>query len=306
MHYNLPNFIIGGAPKSGTSSLFNYLSEHPEVCASTIKETAFFINNYTGNIANDRERYSRYFSLCHSQKIIMEGSAGYLGYGPVVAERMANLLQSPKILFILRNPVDRFRSYFNYRKSMYAFPDSLTLDEYYNACLSYQNNRTLNDNDRFTEYDLLALEHGKYVDYLPEYFRWIGPSNVLIMFYDDLKEDERAFVMRICDFIGIDRNYYNTYSFRKVNETIKAKSAGVHKIAIKINTTFEPFFRKNMKIKRFFADIYRKVNILESKSPQLALSGNQILWEYYARSIAELRHFLEKPSLWLKNENSDH
>ena len=51
--YVLPNLIIAGTPKSGTSSIFTYLRAHPSVCGSKIKETAFFQKGYLGRINED-------------------------------------------------------------------------------------------------------------------------------------------------------------------------------------------------------------------------------------------------------------
>ena len=61
----LANFVIGGTEKAGTTSVFDYLSAHPQVCASSRKETDFFRNEYSGEREVDARRYAAYFERCN-------------------------------------------------------------------------------------------------------------------------------------------------------------------------------------------------------------------------------------------------
>ena len=104
----LANFVIGGTEKSGTTSVFDYLSAHPQVCASSIKETDFFRHGYTGDLAADARRYASYFEHCDSRSLVrLEASPGYLGEAATVAPRLRALVPEAKVLFILRDPVER-------------------------------------------------------------------------------------------------------------------------------------------------------------------------------------------------------
>src|SRR5687768_10444593 len=98
----LANFIIGGTDKAGTTSVFTYLSAHPSVCGSVIKETNFFRDYYTGDREVDVANYTSYFGHCaHVAPIVMEASPVYLAGGAEVAVRVHALIPQTKLLFIL-------------------------------------------------------------------------------------------------------------------------------------------------------------------------------------------------------------
>src|SRR5580765_445608 len=87
--HRFANFVIGGTEKAGTTSVFDYLSAHPQVCTSSRKETDFFRNGYTGNPEVDARRYGSFFERCDSRTpVIAEASPGYLGEAATVAPRM--------------------------------------------------------------------------------------------------------------------------------------------------------------------------------------------------------------------------
>ncbi len=91
----LPNFIIGGTLKAGTTSVYTYLNSHPHICGSSTKETRFFNKKYTDNKPIDIKTYSSYFNKCLSvneQKIVFEASPQYLEGGEKVAKRINKLI----------------------------------------------------------------------------------------------------------------------------------------------------------------------------------------------------------------------
>ena len=100
----LPNLILGGAPKSGTSSLYFWLSEHPEIFASKTKETFFFndkINKFNKNcncIEHSIKDYSKFFDGSRKEKIIFEATAAYI-YSKNALKNLKNFQEPPKIIF---------------------------------------------------------------------------------------------------------------------------------------------------------------------------------------------------------------
>ena len=127
----LANFIIAGTEKAGTTSVFTYLSTHPSVCGSVVKETDFFRNAYTGDREKDITNYASFFeNHSHEKPIIMEASPGYLGSGAEVAARIHSLIPNTKLLFILRNPIDRMYSSFNFHVSKLNLNANLSFEEF--------------------------------------------------------------------------------------------------------------------------------------------------------------------------------
>ena len=114
----LPSFIIVGAARSGTTSLYEYLENHPSVLPPVKKETGFF--NYAYN--NNSNWYKMYFpTIAEKQKaeniqknsiITGEATPSYL-IDPRVPKRISSLLPKIKLIILLRNPIDRAISHYN-------------------------------------------------------------------------------------------------------------------------------------------------------------------------------------------------
>lgn len=139
-----PNFFLVGASKSGTTSLYHYLQQHPAVFMSPVKEPFFFAieDNIQGldtfslkafsSIKNqaivDAATYKKLFKQVQSEKIIGEASTNYLSI-PYVAKKIWQWNPSAKILAILRNPYDALYSNFlmGQRQGRYSGKDFITV-----------------------------------------------------------------------------------------------------------------------------------------------------------------------------------
>ena len=98
----LPNLIIAGVPKSGTTFLFQLLRNHPEICTSLIKETRSFKRDISGKCIIDLEKYSNFFSHHKNEKIILEASPGYFYGGKEMASFIGKTLKNVKIINLKR------------------------------------------------------------------------------------------------------------------------------------------------------------------------------------------------------------
>lgn len=98
----LPNALIIGASKGGTTSLYHWLRRHPGVCASRVKEVQYFGDNYRMG----PRWYAAQFAPRSAHEIRMEASPSYL-WDPRVPERVRRLLGTPKLIVLLREPVER-------------------------------------------------------------------------------------------------------------------------------------------------------------------------------------------------------
>src|SRR5947209_1159841 len=133
----LPDFLIIGAQKAGTTSLYRYLAAHPDIVASTRKEVHFFdINFWRGewwyrSLFPLRRRLQRRPPLRNRPAITGEASPYYL-FHPFAPERAAQLLPDAKLIVLLRDPVERAWSHYrhevaNGRETM-TFPDALAAE----------------------------------------------------------------------------------------------------------------------------------------------------------------------------------
>jgi len=103
------NLFIIGASKCGTTSFYNILKEHPDICMSSTKETSYF------SLSEEKQKeinYQDYYSHCTNQKILGEVSPIYseLHTAPWTAERIYKYNSEAKIIYLIRNPIDRLKS----------------------------------------------------------------------------------------------------------------------------------------------------------------------------------------------------
>lgn len=107
---NLPTFIVAGAAKAGSSSLYHYLGLHPEVCMSAGKEPAFFTKNW----GKDLSFYAASFAQCSRAKAFGEATVEYM-VDPEAPARIAQVLPDVRLVFSLRDPVERAVSHYWHR-----------------------------------------------------------------------------------------------------------------------------------------------------------------------------------------------
>ena len=298
---NLPNFIIGGTNKAGTTSIFNYLNAHPKVCGSIIKETRFFQKDYIGELSQDKKTYSKYFKNCSNKcSVIMEATPSYLSRGRVVAEKIKIVLGDPKLLFILRNPIDRLFSYYNFQKSRFEIPLDLSFDDYVEISMEYET-KNIPINTKFDIRHLKLLGFGKYSTFIREYDDIFHSKNILIAFQEEMTKDLNNFMINLCKYLEIDSEFYSTYKFIKSNATFFGKNRKLHSIALRYNIVFEPMFNKIPKLKFHLKKAYKKINESKKKRSFLSDSTKHILKEYYKPSVQELmqRDGIKLPESWI-------
>lgn len=110
----LPDFVIIGAMKCGTTSLFRWLGEQPEVHLPEIKEPHFFSRDDRWN--RGLEWYRSLFGEAEAESVTGEASASYTDprFSPLAAERMATIVPRARLIFLIRDPVERIRSHYRH------------------------------------------------------------------------------------------------------------------------------------------------------------------------------------------------
>ena len=211
--HSFPDFILFGAMKSGTTSLFQYLAGHPELLYSTIKEPSFFSYKYNAGL----EYYLNHFPLSKdvNNKLVFEASVTYL-HDPKAANRIKKIIPNVKLIAILRDPIERAISHYNYYSSISYFT---------------KKNQHLIEKRPITQvftHDMNGLEkewNKKYCQFslygkqLKSYYRLFDSKNILILDFDDLKRNSKETLYRISEFLGIDSSYFGSYE--ETEEKIK-------------------------------------------------------------------------------------
>lgn len=289
----LPNLLIGGVHKAGTTSLHTYLSMHPQVCGSLIKELAFLLPARYNKPVPDNLTYASNFKNYSNEKYILETTPSYLYGGNsllnVIDERLGKDI---KVIMILRDPSDRFLSFYRHCITKLEIPATTTLEEFI-AQSSPVNSGVRNDDD--VNHHTQGLVEGNYAAYLPLWIEHYG-DNLLILFFDELSKDTSGTMKKICKFLDIDFNFYEPSDFTIENRTVDYKLGFVHGFALWVNHHTEKFWRRNIKLKRALRSLYYGFNEKKSDTNDYASP----------KTLKELEEIYKIPNKQLANLLKNH
>jgi hypothetical protein len=289
----LPNAIIGGAQKAGTTSLFRYLSDHPDIFPSAVKEVDFFID-YADQIENPPlEKYHQYFSNCSDHKMIrIEASPRYLMKGEHIAADIKKYLPDVKLLFILRDPISLLLSYIKWKSNQTGRERSL------DQILSAIDETFKHNFDSKTGMErspvLIRLKAGCYAEFLTHFFEFFQKKNIGIFFYDDLVQDPKLLMKQICSFLEVDDKFYSDYTFHIENRSRRYKYANIHRLARKTNSQMERFLNRYPKIRRTMRDIYNRICEASVSQSALPKDAEMRLKKFYGPYNRELYFLLKQ------------
>ncbi|MCV6596025.1 MAG: sulfotransferase domain-containing protein [Mangrovicoccus sp.] len=272
----LPNFIIAGAPKAGTSSLHAWIADHPDAFGSVEKETYFFVDPGTHmyrpdfHIAGGLESYKSQFPIPagSAPKIILEATPGYMYY-QLALEHIPALESNPKCLFILRDPAVQIYSLYTYFSSNWNWiPADMSFAEFLAAARDGSHEFKGNELARH------AFSYGRYAEHLIPWREKLGEDRMMVLGFDDLLRDEVALIKKIAAWLGLDPSFYDTYDFPRENETYAPRNQALQGANIAVRGLLP-----KGKAYEFLRGIYRKLN---TKKPEGASEEEKAL-------IAELR-----------------
>lgn len=262
---SLPNFLIIGAMKAGSTSLARYLGAHPQVFMAPCKEVHFFDRNYDRGISWYAEHF---LSAADDESAVGEATPNYL-YLPEALSRMAGAVPQAKLVVILRNPVDRAYSHYwhekargreslDFRRAIEAEPKRLkTADVEIRTHFSY-------------------LDQGRYLGQLKVLTRHFPRENLFIVLSEELAADPESAVRSVCRFIGVPedvpdnvgRTYNAHISFRslKVRKLAHVLASGgplesfLARVVGRLNTRRGPYPSMDQKLRRTLTDYYEEDN----------------------------------------------
>jgi Sulfotransferase domain len=194
----LPNLIIAGVSRAGTTTLFNALASHPQVCSSTTKETRYFQAIRYREALPPLSEYQAYFRRCDGQPVTMECTPDYFYGGAATAAAIKDTCD-PRVVIILREPIGRLISFFRFMQSRLQVPADMTLQQYVERCQAVPDGQ-INDraNNVYT-----GLWGGQYARYLDDWLTAF-PNRCHVYFFDDLAADPAAVLADICRRLEID------------------------------------------------------------------------------------------------------
>ncbi len=295
--------IIGGTTKAGTSSLYFYLADHPQVCAANIKETRFYFNreHYTlpvrYSLADGLDKYEAYFTHCRERKLRVEATPDYL-YSPESARWIRETLPQVKLIFILRDPIERLVSWYRFARQQRLLPDSITFAGYVERQLESEGASV-----RSMEQQWRTLEQGRYAYYLQPYLEIYDQDSLLILQYESLKEDSAGLLARVAQFAGIDPAFYEMYSFQIHNKSQVMRSNRVHQYYVDVRDAVRPrihnkrwIWSSMRRLRRRIEPVYLRLNSRGNEPVRIAGEMMTRLKDYYAEDQRALAQLLDQQS----------
>ncbi|MBI4707804.1 MAG: sulfotransferase [Candidatus Omnitrophica bacterium] len=293
----LPNFFIIGAAKAGTSSLFQYLKQHPQIFMSPVKEPHFFSYKekveYSNGPGDKRDAVGNirdYLALFEgSEQCIArgEGSTTYLDIEST-PERIKSHVPNAKIIVILRNPVDRAYASFMHRRR-----DGVEQYSDFSQALQEEEKRIRQKWSMLWHYKTRQFVYEK----LKRYFNTFDKALIKIYLYDDWRSDNHGVLRDIFRFLEVEENFSPDIS-TKHNMGFLPKNEGVHNFFVKQNV-----FKNILKPLIPFAlrqQMKRKLMNMNFERQPLSPDIRKQLVEAYREDILKVQELIQKDlSSWL-------
>jgi len=295
MKNRLPNFLIVGAAKSGTSSLHNYLHEHPEVFMPSynregmkVKEPRFLIKDLVQyrlhNGVWNFEEYQCLFSDVREEKVIGESTVLYLYYYQHAIKNIKYYLgEEVKIIIMLRNPIDRAYSAFQHvsrgLKETNSFEESLEIEK---GRLERETNLTPM---------VMYKEMGMYYSMVKAYKDSF--KNIHIVFYEDFRDNIALEMNKVYSFLGISKDI-NVNLNKRYNVGGKEwKNKKSKDFFMKDN--WAKSILKSITPKKIRQEIRNKlVNLSTKEVEEMKKETRKMLNNYFQEDIKKLSELLNK------------
>jgi hypothetical protein len=214
----LPDFLILGAQKAGTTALYAYLRWHPQITGPSWKEVSYFDRHYR----RGRRWYRGHFPALSRGCVVGEASPGYL-FHPLAPDRVAETVPHAKLIALLRDPVDRALSHYHHEVALGREPLS------FGDALDAEPERTEGEEERLAGdprywspawWDHTYLARGRYAEQLERWLAVFPPEQLLVVASEELAADPGAVYARVLEFLAAaphdlaayPRVYEQTYS----------------------------------------------------------------------------------------------
>lgn len=204
----LPDYVLIGAQKCGTSFLYDLLTQHPYVEPATRKEVHYFDIHYSKGIDWYRGHFPQP-TWKEGRRFITGEASPYYVFHPHAARRVAEILPNARLIVLLRNPVDR--AYSGYHQSVRRGNEPLTTFE---AAIEMEGTRLRGEREKmlkdenyfsFRYQKFSYLSRGVYVDQLVTWSRFFGRDQMLVLKSEDLFDQMQDTLERVLDFLGLPR-----------------------------------------------------------------------------------------------------
>lgn len=270
-----PNFLIPGAGRSGTTTLYNYLKQHPEVFLPENKEPNFFSLNY--NLGY--KWYLHQFRSVKKVKAVGEASTTYFDHENAI-KKIYKFNPNFKLIFILRNPVER------------AFSGYKWDIQHLGEIRSFKD--IIRENERY-------LWPGKYFYHISRFLNYFPKNKMIFIIFEKFIKNELKYMKKISEFLGLNPSFNFDSKKIKKNPSKMPLSISLQK---KINKSFNSNPKEHISkrtIKYGCRIVLNRINHLWKFQdfPNMDEITRNYLRNYFKKEIIKLEEIIEKDlSLW--------
>jgi hypothetical protein len=221
---SLPNLLVVGVPKAGTSSLFAYLAQHPDVYGSPKKEIGYFTGRREDGRRGPLEDYERFFEGRAGERYAMEATPSTCYQGPPALRAIHETLDAPRLLLILREPVERLWSAYTFQRSLGHLGDVASFEAYLDACEAARREHPSILEQGYRK----GLSIGMYGEYVGAWCDTFGPD-LRVLWFDDLRADPAGVLRDVATWLGIDPEVTASFRYEARNPTVHPRSVALAK-----------------------------------------------------------------------------
>jgi hypothetical protein len=299
-----PNTFIVGQPKSGTSALYAFLKDHPEVCVGATKEPQYFntdLNSqyfHLARLERNESNYLKLFAHCASQKVIMEASTAYL-YSRVAARAIHAFDPAARIIMVLREPVDFL---FTYHMQLQRNSCTFETEPDFLKAMALEAERRQGRQIPGNCFDASFLYYrarAAYTEQVRRFLEVFPREQVLILLHDEFKADNEKVYDQVVAFLGLDSSWRP--QFRVVNQKVgvrfRALKQASDQFLFPIKQAIKPLMPGGFY--KAGRSLYRKLFFRTRGLPVLSPQDRQRLKAEFRDEVAALSALLDRDLLTL-------
>lgn len=256
-----PNLFLVGAPKCGTTALWQYLKGHPDIYMSSYKEPHFFASDFRGLLMDEfrnKQKYLSLFSRAKNEKWLGEASVFYL-YSEEAAQNIYRFNKNARVIISLRSPIEMMYSLYHHRcfhqaENAPSFQKALRMEE------ERKRGRQLPKNIWMMPEAYYYREIAKFSSQVRRFLKVFGRDQVYVLIFDDFVKNPGREYQKILDFLGLDRPFSPSLERVNPNKGIRFKvlqrlmtqaPPGTIKLAQKVSFFTRPVFKFIQKLNSY-------------------------------------------------------
>lgn len=286
---SLPNLVIAGVTKAGTTSLHRYLSQHSAIAAADVKEVDHYAPMVAGEAPPPLAAYARHFSGAEGFPFRLDASPRYfIGGRPLVA-RMAADLRGPRVLITLREPTARLWSAYTYKRSKGRLPEGMGFAAFFERCVTVYERGELRQRGTST---YRSVGTGVYAEHLADWLDVLGPA-LRIVFAEHLAAAPREEIAGLCSWLGVGSAEVDHFDLAARNVTVHPRSLGLRRLADRANAALGPAIGAATPVGRLARRAYARLNT-GSLRETLDDADRRAVEDFYRPTLPPLARLLDE------------